>query len=319
MRSRSRDISTGALVLFLAGSILLGCGKDKDHDRRAAPVPEVVLVYPDDGVIAGGDGVVIDTKGFRDDFGLDTPEVFFGAVPSSGVTPLSPDLLWAVTPGSASIGPVDVEVRSTGFAQPAVLIDGFIYTDSSLIVVDIFGKSILAPDNQVIYTLNRAGMMAGAFGSFIDRFGNLVTGTLWEFSLDRVIQSIQGLPVSARFNVTSFACNRDKFRPVSVPASDSNKLAAETWLAGHFPWGGPGIGPGVADALRERDNRTVIVATGGLIDCGATGYFGDLNTILSANSQNAAIHTFGFDDTGLGAQFLQDIAAQTGGTYTHFP
>ena len=179
-----------------------------------------------------------------------------------------------------------------------------------------FGETFPIPSCSVVYVLDRSGSMSYQFGPYVDRFGNTVTTTRWDFVTDRTISSFQALPETARFNVITYACNRDKFRVSTVLATPSNKATAEVWLLGHFPWGGTGTGPAGVEALLEKDNRTVLLVSNGQPNCGATGTTGHLNMILAENTQGAAIHTFGIDPYGV-FQFLRDLAAATGGIYLH--
>ena len=72
----------------------------------------------------------------------------------------------------------------------------------------------------------------------------------------------------------------------------------------------------MATALQEQGNRTVMLLTDGNPNCGASGTLGHLGLTLSANTQEAVVHTFGLGPTGRFRDFLVEMAILTGGTYT---
>jgi hypothetical protein len=316
MRWESPRRPVRTALLFALMIAIGGCAKGDDDDSRppAPLVPaEIVQVSPDFGGIVGGATIRIITENFRDDFTVDPPRVFFGPYSAVSVTPIGAKEVEAETPAVPAPEVVDIFVLGTGVSDLASLPDAFTYVDATTVV---FGRPIPLPSARVVYCLDRGGRMAESGGAWVDRFGNTVTGTRWERAMDGVLASLDGLPDAVQFTVYSFACNRDSFSPVTVPATTANKAAAESWIQGHFAWGGSGDGPGVAAALRVEDSLTVLFPTDGQPDCGATGTTGHLAVILDANTQGANVHTFGIGAQGQFEQFLRDIADRTGGTYT---
>jgi len=309
---RFHRLVRGMIFLALPGFLVLACGKDQ---HKGPSGPRIVRVEPNEGSLRGGDTVILETRGFQDEFTISSPLVFFAGIPATNVRAVSGEWILAETPASGQKGPVDVTVESTGVTETAVLRGGFDYAHSS---VEFFGETILLPSDSVVYVLNRSGAMSSAFGStYVDRFGAVVTGTRWDLVIDRTISSIQSLDDLVEFNVLTFACNQAAFAPAAVPATASNKADAEVWLLGMFPWGGTGTGPGVADALtRDSSTLTFLLASSGFPNCGASGYAGHLAMILGTNTQAAAIHSFGIEERGISRALLEDIATQTGGTYT---
>ena len=312
MRSARCGLWFGVAVIALAMGAFGACKKDRD-DTGAGPTPVITVVFPPGGGTAGGDAVIVVTENFQDDFTVDIPDVFFGADPSTDVNPLTPGIVSVITPPHPTEEVVDVRVESTGILQAATLTGAFGYGPS----VAFFDQVIPTSAGRIVYVLKRAGTMAYAAGTYVDRFGNTVTGSRWDRTVDAAAASIQALPDTVLFNVITYACNRDKFQASAVLATPANKVAVEGWLLGHFPWGGSGTGPAVAEALKDKANLTVVLATDGEPNCGATGTSGHLNLILAENTQGANVHTFGIDDWGIFEDFLKDIASQTGGTYTH--
>ena len=121
------------------------------------------------------------------------------------------------------------------------------------------------------------------------------------------------------FNIIAYDCAMRRWAPARQKASAANKSAARGWVAGLSAGGATGTGPAGALALGEKDNYTVVILSDGAPNCGANGTSGHLNMILSANSQNARVHTFGIAATGQFEQFLRSIAQQTGGNYYSVP
>lgn len=304
-----------AAAMVVAGAVLFGCSRDGNSGGSVAPLPppEITLVTPDVGGIPGGNLIRITTLDFQDDFTTDLPLVWFGPNPAVSVTATGPDEVVAETPAVAFPMVINVQVVSTGVVQGATLTDAFTYSDS---FTRIFGQEIFLPSNSVVYVVKRSGAMAYPGGTWVDRFGNTVSGTRWDRGVDGVLASLGGLSTAIDFNIVTYACDRDKLSPAMVPATAANKADAEAWLAGHFPWGGSGDGPGGAEALNERQNLTVMLYSNGQPNCGASGTLGHTSMIVSNNLQGANVHTFGIADSGIFQQFLMEIASQTGGTYT---
>ncbi|MCZ6691498.1 MAG: hypothetical protein O7H41_18060 [Planctomycetota bacterium] len=298
---------------LLLGLLVLGCGKD-DHDRKGPAGPRIVRAVPDNGYHLGGNTVVVETLGFQDDFTIDAPLLYIGGIGATNTTALSSGWILAETPAAVRTGPVDVRVESTGVPETGILRDGFTYAYRT---VELFGRTIPLPSDSVVYVLNRSADMDDTV-TFVTPQGTTVTGTRWDQIKYEMLSSFESLPETVDFNVVTFACNRDAFIALGVvPATSTNKSAALAWINGHFPWGGAGTGPGVEDALiRDSGTLTFLLVDTGSPNCGATGYVGHTAIILAANVQRAAIHTFGIDVAGLDRDFLENIAMQTGGTYT---
>ncbi|MCZ6690332.1 MAG: IPT/TIG domain-containing protein [Planctomycetota bacterium] len=269
------------------------------------PPPAISALYADAGTF--GDSVWIDGNGFDAD--PTNLSVEFAGETARISSSSSTSIL--VTVPSTSTGLVTVEKGGQTSAGVA-----FTFTGPPAGTVDFFGGTFPIPGNQVIYVIDTSGSMSYGFGPYVDRFDNTVTTTRWELVQDRVISSIQALPSTARFNIYRYACPISSWSSQTEPADAANKASAETWLLGWFPWGGAATGPAVASALQERQNETVLLATDGQSNCGATGTSGHLCVILTANDQDAVIHTFGIEPIGIYRDFLMDIARNTKGTFT---
>lgn len=107
---------------------ILGPACSKKRRDIAPPVagPRITQVTPEIGDTAGGEAVTIYTAGFRDDFTLATPKVFFGSDLAT-VTSVNSSTLTAVTPAHPVPEAVDVRLFSTGIAESATLPSGYTY------------------------------------------------------------------------------------------------------------------------------------------------------------------------------------------------
>ena len=116
------------VAVLAAGFLLMSCGDDREDEDPGPSTgpPQITWVFPETGDVWGGLEVAVTTSNFRDDFLTNTPQVFFGA-DAAAVTPIDPVTVRAVTPPHLTEEAVDVEVRSTGIVETAVLIDGFTY------------------------------------------------------------------------------------------------------------------------------------------------------------------------------------------------
>ena len=121
------------VALLAAGFLLMSCGDDREEEDPGLSTgpPEITWVFPDTGDVWGGLEVAITTANFRDDFLTNTPLVFFGS-DAAVLTPIDPVTVRAVTPPHLTEEAVDVEVRSTGIVESAVLVGGFTYRVSVL-------------------------------------------------------------------------------------------------------------------------------------------------------------------------------------------
>ena len=90
------------------------------------PAPEINLVAPSSGPVAGGTGLTITGRDFRQVSG-----VSFGSVPASSFFVVSENVIAAVAPPAAGPGPVDITVTNSVGTSPAVPADTFTYVAPS--------------------------------------------------------------------------------------------------------------------------------------------------------------------------------------------
>lgn len=255
------------------------------------------------------DAVRIQGTGFDPDFR--NHRVEFNGVPAEVAAGDTISLL--VTVPFSTSGPVTVDL---GGQTSNSLPFAYVGSPPGAGTVDLMGQTLPIPGDRVTYLIDISGSMGSGTLNWTDRFGNPVTGTRLEFVQDRVIASFQALPDTARFNVFNFACNRNSWMPQTEFATAANKVDAEAWVMGLAAWGGTGTGPAISAALQERENLTLLIITDGQPNCGASGTAGHVCLAMSGNTQGATFHTFGIEAFGTFQQFLEDLAAATGGTFT---
>ena len=175
---------------------------------------------------------------------------------------------------------------------------------------------------KIVWCLDRSGSMAWPGGSFTGGDGSPTTGSRWDRAKAETTIALSQLTPEWQFGIVTYACNRDKFNPELVDAEPARVQAAIAWLAGHFPWGGTGTGPGQAEAFRLADGGVEGSATCWLLsdgdpNCGASGTTGHKVAALAANSQGHILNTVGIADSGRFAMFMRELAEATGGAYVH--
>ena len=124
----ARRIVPAALVVAL-GVVLLHASSCNSSSKRRRPA--ILSVVPNTGDVAGGETVVIVTRGFGRSLEKQTPSVFFGADAATVVSVPSKSLVEVTTPAHTGAGgPVDVVVESWNGRRIATLVDGYTYTST---------------------------------------------------------------------------------------------------------------------------------------------------------------------------------------------
>ncbi len=186
-----------------------------------------------------------------------------------------------------------------------------------------FGKDI-QNTGSIVYVIDQSGSMSLTIGAFTNDQGVVVTGgTRMDRAKAELIKSIKALPNSFVFNVVFYdECVRP-WKGSSVKADDANKTAAFKYVGSQEPMGFTNTGLGVATALQDKANKTVVLLSDGepnFLDC-ACNYVGTYdehkNLIKSANSQNARIDCFGIGISGDpdAKNFMMSVASSNQGTY----
>jgi hypothetical protein len=196
--------------------------------------------------------------------------------------------------------------------------------DSS-VPATFFGHDI-QNTGSIVYVVDQSGSMCLQVAPFTNQNGQVVTGGC---RMDRakaeLIKSITALPASFIFDVIFYdECVRP-WQSSSVPASAANKALAITYITAQQPMGFTNTGLGVATALQDKSNKSVVLLSDGepnFLDC-ACNYVGTYDQheqiIKQANSQNARIDCFGIGVTGDAdaMNFMIAVAAQNSGTYVN--
>jgi IPT/TIG domain-containing protein/PASTA domain-containing protein len=99
-----------------------GSASELGFDAVVQPQPQVVLISPTSGPLAGGTSVKISGHEFTS-----VSAVKFGSTPAASFTVESEDLITAVSPPSATPGTVDITVTAAGGTNPTTAADQFTY------------------------------------------------------------------------------------------------------------------------------------------------------------------------------------------------
>lgn len=186
-----------------------------------------------------------------------------------------------------------------------------------------FGKDI-QNTGSIVYVIDQSGSMSLTVSPFTGTDGQTVTGgSRMDRAKAELSKSIKALPSSFVFNVIFYdECVRP-WKSGSVAASDSNKNAALSYIGTQQPMGFTNTGLGVATALQDKVNKTVVLLSDGepnFLDC-ACNYVGTYdehkNLIHGANTQSARIDCFGIGIAGDpdAKNFMMQVASMNNGTY----
>jgi len=132
------------------------------------------------------------------------------------------------------------------------------------------------------------------------------------------VRSVTGLPPSIRFGVITYSCIILEW-PVAQATPDA-KARAIQFVRGCYPNSGTATGPSVVRGFRlDPACQRVVLLTDGEPNCGAVGLAGHRAMIRNANLQGAVIDVFGIAASGTWRGFCQDVAKDSGGSYTDVP
>lgn len=197
----------------------------------------------------------------------------------------------------------------------------------------IFGEEIVSENDTLVYVIDRSGSMEEDEQSYVDLDGRRRAGNRMERAKVEISRSILGLASNFRFDIVGYDCATVVWRGQLVPADDANKQSALAWVRALEPQGATGTGPAVSLGLATRENRLVVLLTDGAPNCGVPVYDDtggwDVHTwevigahrrmIRSNNTQGARINVFGIAAWGIYRRFCQDVASDSGGSYTDVP
>lgn len=172
-------------------------------------------------------------------------------------------------------------------------------------------------EESVTYVLDRSGSMnAGVHGGWVGSDGVPQFGSRLDRAKQELSISVAALSPNFDFNVYAYSCPHvDRVFPGPVPADPTNKGVAIGWVQGLVASGGTGTAQAVLEAISGGEEEHVILLSDGRPGCGLP-VASHLALIVSAAAGQVKVSTVGIGDTSSsGAAFLQDVAAQTGGTY----
>lgn len=186
-----------------------------------------------------------------------------------------------------------------------------------------FGEEIESTNDCVIYVIDNSGSMTISVDPFTDENGNVVRGNRLDRAKCELRRSVMTLPESFSFNVIYFDECTLQCWPTKQVASPDNKQAAIAWAMQVQPDGWTNTGLAVAQALRDKDNKSIVLLSDGspnFLDCGMN-YVGTFEQhrelIRNTNTQGAVVNAFGI---GISSDrdarsFMQAVAAENQGSY----
>jgi len=187
----------------------------------------------------------------------------------------------------------------------------------------IYGKPLQSENGTIFYVIDVSGSMGWDMGQYTAPDGSSQTGDRLDRAKAALTISVMSLPSNFTFNMMSYDCGTYPWGSAFVPANDTNKQAAQGWIAQLQPMGATGTGPAVVAALAVPNNKLIVLLTDGAPNCGAGDESGDdsciaahLAMINSGNTQKSIINVFGISATDVFRTFCMNIAADNGGSYT---
>jgi hypothetical protein len=186
-----------------------------------------------------------------------------------------------------------------------------------------FGEEIESQNDCVIYVIDNSGSMTISVDPFTDENGNVVRGNRLDRAKTELRRSVGTLPESFSFNIVYFDECTLQCWPEKQQATAANKQAALSWAMAVQPDGWTNTGLAVAQALRDKDNKSIVLLSDGspnFLDCGMN-YVGTFEQhrelIRNTNTQGAVVNAFGI---GISSDrdarsFMQAVAAENQGSY----
>lgn len=187
----------------------------------------------------------------------------------------------------------------------------------------IYGHDLKDENGTIFYVIDVSGSMSWDMGQYTTSDGKTATGNRLDRAKAALVGSIRSLPQNFKFDIDSFDCSVYCWKFQLMQATDANKQQAIEWVMALQPLGGTGTGPAMFEALQIRECKLYVLLTDGASNCGAgddSGSYACMEAhremIKSGNLQLAVINVFGIAATGDFKQFCQNVASDSGGTYT---
>jgi hypothetical protein len=183
----------------------------------------------------------------------------------------------------------------------------------------LYDEDIPTKTQSIWYVIDISGSMGWDSQSYTGLDGQTRTGDRLDRAKVELVKSIQGLSRDFEFNIIAYDCDLRRWSPSKQRAEPGPKAQAIAWTMNLQPLGATGTGPATAAALGDKNNFTVVLLSDGAPNCGASSTNGHLRMIQGANTQGAAIHTFGIACYGEFERFMRDVATTSGGRYHPVP
>lgn len=148
-----------------------------------------------------------------------------------------------------------------------------------------------------------------------------VGGRLDQVKLE-LVAALPQLGTAQTFNLVRFGDSITTFRPGLVSPTASTVAAAVQWVQQLQPDGFSSLAAGGYTAVRQAEmspeyDRNVILVSDALLF--GSAWPGAISGITSTNAQLIPIHTVFLESSPTAATFMQQLAAENGGSFTYVP
>ncbi|MEM7166771.1 MAG: vWA domain-containing protein [Planctomycetota bacterium] len=160
-----------------------------------------------------------------------------------------------------------------------------------------------------------------AFFFLLDKSGSMVGAKMASLKHE-LATSIQGLSRSSEFGMVAFSTGNLIYSPLPKKATASRKANAIAWVDALQPYGATFMLDGATALLPiaslSRKRHRVVIAVGDGLPNGP-GADDTLQGILTANWENLPFNTILFGTQQAAIDFMSDLAAATGGSFSSNP
>lgn len=169
--------------------------------------------------------------------------------------------------------------------------------DRSFVSLDFMGLKVRS--SRVAFVIDQSGSMRGQ---------------RWEKLRRNLEVIINDLEMPSDFNIITFNSGATAFRPKALPATDSNKQQAITWLHTQYPDGGTYVGQALKMAMADPQLETIILLTDGYPSDNVGNIFRNVSQQQSQRDRPVSIYTVSYQ-TDKGVDFLKELAKQHQGQF----
>jgi hypothetical protein len=184
----------------------------------------------------------------------------------------------------------------------------------------IYGQEIKSENNTIFYVLDISGSMSLDTMQFSAPDGSTKSGNRLDRAKAELTKSVTSLPDNFKFNMLAYDCSIYPWQGAMQQADAAHKAAAVGWIYGQQPQGATGTGPACAAALKDANNKLVVLLTDGDPNCGAGDGWSDSTNLhrrmIKSANKGAVVNVYGIGATGSFKAFCMNVASDNGGTYT---